>query len=229
MALFNYTAIDRTGTEKSGTIDALNVDVAIAGLQRRGLVISSITPANKKSVLEMNIAFFDRVKTKDIVILSRQITTLFEAQVSALRAFRMLSAETQNPLLREKLTKVADDLQSGSTISDALAKHRKVFSEFYVNMVKAGEESGKLDRAFAFLADYLDRNYEVASKARNALVYPAFVIMTFFAVMVLMLTTVIPRLSDILLETGQDIPLYTKIVIGLGQFFSEYIMLLFLC
>jgi type IV pilus assembly protein PilC len=93
-------------------------------------------------------------------------------------------------------------------------------------MVRTGEETGRLSETFAFLADYLDRNYEIVSKARNALIYPAFVIVTFIAVMVLMLTTVIPRLSDILLESGQNIPVYTRVVIGLGQFFSQYLWLL---
>lgn len=226
MALFYYTAVDAEGKERKGSIDAINQDVAVTALQRRGLVLSSITPAESDSLFSRRIAFFERVKNKDVVILSRQITTLFEAQVSALRAFRLLAAETTSPALQDRLSEVANDIQSGSTIADALQKHPKVFSPFYVAMVRAGEETGRLDEAFAFLADYLDRTYEVTTKARNALIYPAFVITTFIAVMVLMLTTVIPRLSDILLETGQDIPVYTKVVIGLAQFFSNYIWLL---
>ena len=226
MALFYYTAIDPEGVERKGSIDAVTQDVAVTSLQRRGLIISSINAAESNSLFQQRISLFERVKNKDIVILSRQITTLFEAQVSALRAFRLLAAEAQNPVLQDKLTEVANDLQSGSTIADALKKHPKLFSPFYVAMVRAGEETGRLDETFAFLADYLDRTYEVTTKARNALIYPAFVITTFMAVMVLMLTTVIPRLSDILLETGQDIPVYTRVVIGLGQFFSNYIWLL---
>lgn len=226
MALFYYTAIDPEGKERKGSIDAVNQEVAVTALQRRGLILSAINPAESNSLFSQRLSFFERVKNKDIVILSRQITTLFEAQVSALRAFRLLAAESQNPILQDKLTEVGNDLQSGSTIADALAKHERIFSPFYVAMVRAGEETGRLDEAFAFLADYLDRTYEVTAKARNALIYPAFVITTFLAVMVLMLTTVIPRLSDILLETGQDIPVYTRVVIGLGQFFSNYIWLL---
>jgi len=226
MALFYYTAVDTEGVERKGSIDAITQDVAITALQRRGMVLSSITPAESNSLLQHRLSFFERVKNKDVVILSRQITTLFEAQVSALRAFRLLAAETPNPALQDRLSEVANDIQSGSTIADSLQKHKKVFSPFYVAMVRAGEETGRLDEAFAFLADYMDRTYEVTAKARNALIYPAFVIMTFVSVMVLMLTTVIPRLSDILLETGQEIPVYTKVVIGLGYFFSQYIWLL---
>lgn len=225
MALFYYTAIDAENKERKGSIDAINKDVAITALQRRGLTLSSITPAKSDSIFDMRITIFERVKNKDIVILSRQITTLFEAQVSALRAFRLLAAESTSPLLQDKLGEIANDIQSGSTIGDALEKHPKVFSSFYVAMVRAGEETGRLDEAFSFLADYLDRTYEVTSKARNAMIYPAFVILTFISVMVLMLTTVIPRLSDILLESGQEVPIYTKVVIGLANFLTNYIWL----
>ena len=222
MALFYYTAIDAGNKERKGSIDAINKDVAVTALQRRGLILSSINPAQSSSIFDIRLSFFERVKNKDIVILSRQITTLFEAQVSALRAFRLLSAESTSPLLQDKLGEVANDIQSGSTIADALEKHPKIFSSFYVAMVRAGEETGRLGESFDFLADYLDRTYAVTSKARNAMIYPAFVIMTFVSVMVLMLTTVIPRLSDILLESGQEIPVYTKVVIGLAQFLTNF-------
>jgi type IV pilus assembly protein PilC len=221
--LFIYQAIDQTGAPKNGSIDAVNVDVAIASLQRRGLVITSITEEGaKKFNMSMNISWLERVSNKDVVILSRQLATLFEAQVSALRIFRLLGAEAENKVLRSRLNVIADDLQAGSSISIALSKHPKIFSEFYVSMVKSGEESGKLNETFSYLADYLDRTYELVSKARGALIYPAFVIMTFITVMILMFTMVIPKISTILVESGQDIPIYTKIVLGISNFFVDY-------
>ncbi len=226
MALFTYTALDAQGNERHGTIDAVNMDVAIAALQRRGLIISGIDPAQGRAVLSANLSFFDRVTNADVVMLSRQITTLFEAQVSALRAFRLLAAEARTAALADVLTGVANDLQSGNSIAAALGKHPQAFSAFYVNMVRAGEESGKLDETFAFLADYLDRNYELSQKARNALVYPAFIMLTFVAVMALMMTLVIPNLANMLTEVGQDLPIYTTIVIGMSQFFTKYILLI---
>jgi len=222
--LFNYKAIDnKTNAPTSGSIDAVTIDVAIGSLQNRGFTISSIEPVEGKGFsLSSNIGFFDRVSTKEVVILSRQIATLFGAQVSALRIFKLLAAETENHLLSETLSDVASDIQGGSSISQALGKHPKVFSRFYVNMVKSGEESGKLDQTFLYLADYLDRNYEVSSKAKNALIYPAFVVLTFIVVMVLMLTMVIPKISAILEESGQKLPIYTKIVLGISNFFVDY-------
>jgi type IV pilus assembly protein PilC len=216
--LFVYKAIDTGGTYHDGDIEAFSIDAAIASIQKKGLVISVIKPKLEKGTFLDKIPFFNGVSNKDIVILSRQMSTLFEAKVPALRIFKMISGEVENKALREILVKVADDLQGGSSISLSLSRHPEAFSDFYVNMVKSGEESGKLDESFAYLADYLDRTYEVTSKAKNALVYPAFVIFTFFGVMILMFTVIIPKIALIVKESGQDLPIYTKIVFGVSDF-----------
>lgn len=223
MPIFKYKTINDKGSEAEGAIDAVTIDVAINSLQRRGLVVASIHPADEKGgILSRDIGMFNRIKNKDIVILSRQMSTLFSSQVSALRIFKLLSAEGESPLLRKTLAEVADDIQGGSTISNALAKHPKAFSIFYVNMVRAGEESGKLDETFVALADYLDRSYEITMKVKNALIYPAFVITTFFAVMGLMLTVVIPKIGQILKDSGQAVPIYTKLVLAFSDFLVKY-------
>lgn len=220
--LYNYKATTSGGEEQAGSVDSGSIELAISSLQRRGLIIVSIEPAEKKSFFGKNISIFDRVSQREVVILSRQIATLFEASVSVLNAFELLASETSNRLLSQILQTVADDLRSGVRISLAMAKHPKAFSAFYVNMVKAGEESGKLSETFNFLADYLERSYELVRKARNALVYPIFVIVIFIAVMILMFVIVIPQLSAILLETGQELPIYTKLIIGTSSFFLNY-------
>jgi type IV pilus assembly protein PilC len=226
MGLFTYIALDEQGAQRTGTIDAVNVDVAITALQRRGLIISSIDSADKKAIgWKTNIQLFSGVKNSDIVMLSRQMTTLFEAQVSALRAFQLLASEARTPVLAETLSAIASDIQGGSQISSALSRHPEAFSTFYVNMVRAGEEAGKLDETFAFLADYLDRNYEITQKAKNALIYPAFIVATFFIVIMLMMTLVIPKLASMLEEVGQAVPIYTKVVIGLSTILADYIYL----
>ena len=140
-----------------------------------------------------------------------------------MRIFRLLSAEIENKYLQNILNKIVEELQGGSSIARALASHPTVFSSFYVNLVRAGEESGSLEKSFTYLADYLDRSYEVTSKAKNALVYPAFVISVFFLVMGLMLTLVIPKVAQILIDSGGELPIYTKIVIGLSGFMVNYI------
>lgn len=226
--VFKYKAIEQNGVTREGTIDAATRDLAIAALQRRGLVIVSLDADEERLLLGQRLSFWNSVSIKDVVILSRQIATLFEARVSAVKAFRLLGSEAENAALRRHLSEIADDVQTGVPISGAMNKHPELFSPFYVNMVRAGEESGKLNETFSYLADYLDRSYELTAKTRNALIYPAFVILTFVAVMILMLTLVIPKLSSILTEAGQDIPFYTKIVIGMSNFLLDYGLFLFI-
>lgn len=220
--LFNYKALNEKGEEVIGSVEAVNIDVAINSIQKRGLIISQIKDSEEPSFLKRKFSFFSGVSNKEVVILSRQMATMFEAQVSALRVFQLIGGQVKKRALKKVLNEVASDLQDGSSISDALNKHPSVFSDFYVNMVRSGEESGKLDQTFLFLADYLDRTYEITSKVKNALVYPAFVVFTFFVVMILMFTMVIPKISSILVESGQSIPIFTKIILGISDFLVSY-------
>ena len=224
MAEFKYEALDQAGKAAGGTVNAASQDAAIAALQRKGLTITSITGGGEKSVLEQmqEVTFFGGVSSRDLVLLSRQIATLFEAQVSALRVFRLLAEQAEKPFLRGVLVQISDDLQGGNAISKSLEKHPKVFSDFYVNMVRAGEESGKLDQTFLFLADYIDRSYELGAKAKNALIYPAFIMVTFVAVMTMMLTLVIPKIGAILQDSGQQLPLYTSVILAFSNFLVDY-------
>jgi type IV pilus assembly protein PilC len=222
---FKYEGLDTAGKPQGGVVNAATQDAAIVALQRKGLTITAITASGQAGGLMdslRHITLFSGVKSRDLVLLSRQIATLFEAQVSALRVFRLLAEQAEKPFLRDVLIQISDDLQAGNSISKALDKHPKVFSDFYVNMVRAGEESGKLDQTFLFLADYIDRSYEMTSKVRNALVYPSFIMITFVAVMVLMLTVIIPNIGSILTDSGGTLPIETQIVLGMSGFLVDY-------
>lgn len=226
--IFKYEALDKDNSKKGGTIDAISMDVAISSLQKRGLIISSIKPEEDAGPwYKKDVAFFNSVSVKDVVMVSRQIATLFGAQVSALRVFRLMSTEVESMAMRKILDQVSNDIQGGAYISDALAKHPKIFSPFYTNMVKSGEETGKLDQIFLYLADYLERTFEIISKTKNALIYPIFVVFTFIVVMILMLTLVIPKISEILIQSGKELPIYTQVVLGMSNFFVNYGLVLF--
>ena len=220
---FLYTSISKEGDEETGYIEAYNRDSAISSLQRRGLTIISVEAEEDSiPIWQRRITFFERVTNKEVVILSRQFATLFQADVSALRVFRLIGQATDNPKLADALLDMVSELKEGSTISKAFSRHTDIFSDFYVNMVAAGEESGNLSDTFEYLADYLDRNYELTSSVKSALIYPAFVVFTFAAVMALMLTTVIPNITEIIKKSGQETPIYTQIVIGLSDFLVNY-------
>ena len=230
--LFHYIALTQAGVKSDSTIDAPNGAAALESLQSRGLIVISveqISESGGKFSLS-NISFFNRVKLKDIVIMSRQISSLFDAQVSAVKAFNLMAESSSGIVMKAALEQVSRDVQSGTTISDAMRKHPRVFQDFYVNMVRSGEESGKLAETFAFLADYLDRQYELTSKTKNAMIYPAFVIFTFVTVMVLMMVIVIPKLTVIIQDAGTELPIYTKIVIGISNVLLHYgfLILIFL-
>lgn len=220
--LFNYESITNTGEKKVGSIDASSKDSAISSLQRRGLIVSSIKEEGIKNGIFKSSFFQKRIKMKDVVIMSRQISTLFEAQVSALKAFNLLASNTENPALVKILNTISGDIESGISISEALARHPDVFSIFYVNMVKAGEESGKLTQTFSYLAEYLDRQYQLTSKTKNALIYPSFVIGVFLIVMILMFVFIVPKLAVIIKDSGQAIPFSTKIVFALSDLLINY-------
>lgn len=220
--LFKYSATTQDGRPSDGTIDAANIDSAINALQRRSLIIVNIDPAEKQSFLQGQITLFSGVPQSQVVILSRQLATLFDAKVSIIDALKLLSAEVENRTLQNVLSEMTDDIQGGITISAAMARHPKVFTSFYVSMIRSGEESGKLSESFNYLADYLERQFELAAKVKNALVYPAFVVVSFIGVMVVMLVVVIPQLSSLLTDTGQELPATTKFIIGLSNVFVNY-------
>jgi type II secretory pathway component PulF len=220
--LFNYDAITSTGEKKKGNVEATSKDLAVAAVQRRGLIITSISEDNGGKGI-FNLSFFDKgISMKDVVIMSRQISTLFEAQVSALKAFNLLATNTENTALVKVLNTVSEDIQTGLSISLSLARHPEVFSEFYINMVKSGEESGKLTQVFSYLADYLDRQYQLTSKTKNALIYPGFVMGVFVLVMIAMFVFIVPRLAVMIKESGQDIPFTTKMVMGASDLLVNY-------
>lgn len=222
--LFTYTAIDQNGTKSSSQIDASSVDAAIVLLQKRSMSVVDIKEAEAENndILSNLSIFKQKIKPKDVVIFSRQVATLFEAGVSALKAFRLLAAENENKELQKRLTGVADDIEAGISLSDALAKRPDLFSPFYVNMVKAGEESGKLNESFLYLADYLDRDYELHQKIKKALTYPMFVVGTFITIMMGMFIFVIPKMAAMFADNGAELPTITKIVLGLSEILSKY-------
>ena len=220
--LFIYKAVTKEGMETEGEITAQDQDSAVNTLQRSGLVVISVRSGDKKNLFEYDINIFDRVSAKEVAIISRQLATLLEAHVPALKSFRLLASESDNPMVLKKFTEISDDIQIGVAISDALFKHPSLFSDFYVNMVRAGEESGKLPETFTSLANQLERSYELISKTRGALVYPVFIMVTFIAVMILMFVLVIPNLTDIILQSGQEIPFYTKLVIAISSLLINY-------
>ena len=232
---FIYKALTQEGVVSEGTIEEMSKDAAVLTLQKKGLVVVFVDE-QKEIISPFDInkinagSFFKKkIKVKDVVIFSRQIATLFEAGVSALKAFRMLAEENENETLRKELTQVADDIQTGVSLSKAMETHVDIFSPFYISMVRAGEESGKLNESFLYLADYMERAYELKQKTKKALTYPAFVVATFIIIMTIMVIFVIPKMAEMLAQQGQALPLFTKIILGISNVLTGYWYILLPC
>lgn len=222
MATFEYQARTKEGEIRSGVIEASSQEAALDLLQQNLFLVTSIKEKAKPSLLELKIPFLGGVKQKDVVVLSRQLATLFEARIPVVQALKTLVGETTKPVLREAVAEILDDVAGGLALSQAMGKHPHIFSSFYVNLIRSGEESGKLQEVFTYLADYLERSYYLTNKARNSMIYPAFVLFAFMGVLVVMLVVVIPRLVSIFEETGQTVPFYTQIVIALSFFLKQW-------
>ncbi|OGZ96747.1 MAG: hypothetical protein A3B34_01355 [Candidatus Sungbacteria bacterium RIFCSPLOWO2_01_FULL_54_21] len=229
MPTFQYKARTPEGEVRNGLVTASSEEAALDALQQNKLTVIAVRETAPPSLLARNI-FGARVKYKDIVIFSRQLATLFEARIPVVEALKTLMSEAEKPALRQVIAGILDDVAGGMSLSQSMGKRPEAFSSFYVNLVLSGEESGKLQEIFTYLADYMERSYYLASKARNAMIYPAFVLLAFTGVLIVMLVVVFPRLISIFEETGQKVPIYTQAIIFLSLFLRRWglLFLLFL-
>lgn len=226
MPTYEYQARTKEGESRSGLIETSSEEAALENLQRNNLIVISLRELKKKTLLEYSIG--GGVRQKDVVVFSRQLATLFEAKIPVVETLKTLISETSRPALREAIAEILDDVSGGLGLSQALAKHPDIFSSFYIYLVRSGEESGKLQEVFTYLADYTERSYYLTSKARNSMIYPAFVLFAFMGVLIVMLTAVIPRLVTIFQETGQKVPYYTQVIIYISLFLRKWGLILLL-
>ena len=226
--LFEYKAKNSQGETIEGTIDALNQDAAIEALTSREMIIISLTEGSSLPFWRrpLRLKILERVKTKDMVFLSRQLAVMVAAELPLVKSLEVLGRQTSNPFLKRVVGSIVDDVRGGVRFSTALSRHPRVFDDFYINMVRAGETAGKLDEVLTYLANEREKNFDLMSKLKGAMVYPAFVIVAVVGIMVLMMTFVIPQLTTILEEAGANLPLPTKVLIAISRFFQTKFVLI---
>ncbi|MDX1607610.1 MAG: type II secretion system F family protein [Candidatus Spechtbacterales bacterium] len=210
MPLFEYEARTKEGETQVGRVEAVNREAALEILQRHSLVIINLESIEERPIFQKRIAFFERVNKKEVSIFSRQLSTLFKASVPLVVSVRTLAKQTENPKFKEALLNVASNVDGGMPFSQALEEHEDIFSNFYVQMIRAGEESGTLEQVLSYLAQYTERDYYIVSKIRGAMTYPAFIIGVFGIVGIGMLVFVVPNLLDVLDQQGAELPALTK-------------------
>src|SRR3989344_6043925 len=218
MPVFEYQARTPEGEVQSGRVEAPSKNGAVGILQRHGLIVVSLEAAEEEAACARRLNFFERVKGKDLAVFARQMAALFEASVPLVVSLHTVAEQTQNQKLQNIILDVAADVDGGSPFSEALGKYPDVFTGFFTQIVKAGEESGTLDEVLVYLADYTEREYKIASKVKGAMIYPAFVLGVFAIVGAGMMIFVIPQLLGIIEQSGAELPLITKIIIGISNF-----------
>lgn len=226
MPIFKYKALDADKKRVEGLIEAASEKMAAETLQERGFSIVSIKKHSEGKKEIKLLSILNRVKAKDLVIFSRQFSVMISANVALVQSLRILIDQTENVTLKMIVSEVADEVDSGLRLSDALAKRPKIFSDFYINVIKSGETSGKLDEVLNYLADEMEKDYDMTSKIKGAMIYPAFVLSGLGVVGVVMMIFVVPKLTGIMTETGATLPLATRILIGASNFLSAYWWLL---
>ena len=224
---FDYQAKNPSGQILTGKVEAPNEDQAVNVLHQRGLVILALQTTAKPLFGQDLLAVFNRPNKKDIVIFTRQLATLVDADVPVVEGLHALGQQVGKESFRKVINSIAAALEGGASLSLALAEHEKIFSSFYISLVRAGEVSGKLHDALLYLADYLERSSALNSKIKGALSYPIFVVVAIFVVGLIMSTMVLPKLLIIFKEANvPDLPLSTKILITTTDFINHYIILI---
>lgn len=224
---FKFTARNSEGRIQKGTITARTKDAAMASLRTRGFQ-PILVEAPSKGGLQMNIPLpgSGAVKGKDLVIFTRQFSTMVSAGVPMLRSLTALSQQSDSVTLKKVLEEVAAAVQGGTSLSEALAAHPKVFSSIYVNMVRAGEEGGILDKVLDRLAFQQEKDAALKGKVKSAMVYPSVIgVVTLIALFVLM-TFIVPKIGNILVSFGSKLPIYTVILLKASNIMKSPIFIL---
>lgn len=227
MAEFNYKVKNQAGGVIEGLIEAPNQERAIDILHGKDLVVLSIEEARKGIFKKDLSASFSKPNRKDIVLFTRQLSTLISADVSLVEGLGILAKQSEKESFKKVISEVASAIEGGASISSALARFPKLFDQFYVSLVRSGEVSGKLDTNLLYLADSLERSAAMNSKIRGALSYPAFVLFAMVIVSVIMVIFVLPNLLSILKEAGvKELPITTKALIVITDFVNSNLILI---
>ena len=220
MPMFDYTAKNATtGQILKGQYDAPSRDELIGHLRKNRLILVSLREAPKSITIKMP---GKGIGTRDIVIFTRQFATMINSGLPLVQSLNILAAQTENPKLKDVTRAVVFDVEAGNTLADAFAKHPTAFPQLYVNMVAAGEAGGILDTILLRLATFLEKNDKLIRKVKSAMIYPAVIFAVAIMAIVILLVFVIPIFQEMFASVGSDLPMPTRIVIGMSDFLQSF-------
>jgi type IV pilus assembly protein PilC len=218
MPVYNYTARTLTGELQSGSIDLPSENEVVAHLRKNRMIVVKVQQAPKQLKFSLGAG----ISTRDIVIFTRQFATMINSGLPLVQALDILSEQTENKALKDVTRAVVYDVESGQTLADALRKHPKAFSDLYVNMVAAGEAGGILDTILLRLATFMEKNDALVRRVKGAMIYPAVIFSVMAIAVVILLIFVIPVFANMFASMGGQLPLPTRIVMGMSDVLKRY-------
>ncbi len=220
---FVFEAKDQNGKVKKGKVDAVNKEAAVEVLHQNKLVPFSIEREKEMNKLLKDLQnSWDRVSQKELMIFFRQFSTLIGAKVSIINSLQAVREQMENKALRRVVQEISNDIEDGMTLAESLEKHPEIFSALTVSTIKAGEVSGNLQKSISYIADNIEKNYQLTAKIKGALFYPVFVIVAASVIGFLTMIFVIPKLTQVIIDMGAEIPWYTQVIIATSGFFENY-------
>ena len=221
MPSFNFRALNpASNREESGVVEATDEAQASDTLAARGFQVISLRAVAEHSFSVPQL--LSRVTVKDIVAFSREFAVMVGASVPVVEALKVIAQQNPKPKLKHLIAEISDEVDSGDSLSGSLAKRPKFFSNFYISVIKSGEQSGKLDEALNYIADEMEKDFDMNSKVRGAMIYPAFVVGMMVVIGILMMVFVVPKLTAVITEAGGELPIATRILIGISDFLIVY-------
>lgn len=231
MPEYKYSAIDRNGSQSTGKIEATNESQARQKLMAKGLMVTTLAASAggdkaaavvsaKKS--KFSFSFGAKVKPDEVTIMTRQLSTLIVAGLPLLRALELIQRQERNPAFKEILSNIADSVSQGNNLSEALQSHPKVFDRLYVNMIKAGEAGGVLDKVLDRLAKFREKAQRIQKKVKSAMVYPGVVVTVAVVIVYILMVKVVPSFQKLLDGQKTQMPPLTQFVVGISKALTEY-------
>jgi type IV pilus assembly protein PilC len=226
MSTYVFKTIDLAGVKAHGEIDADSKQAVSDQLKRRGLIVLDI--ADKRASREIELEFLKRVKLNELAVFSRQLSTMINSGMSILRSLYVLEEQTEGKYLKETLVSVRKDVEAGLSLSDALARHPKVFSPLFVAMCQAGEAGGVLEDSLLRVADQMEKDASLRRQIKSAMVYPTLVIVFAVGVMMALVAFLVPVFEGVFKQFGGELPKITKVSVFLSHAVTGYWWLIFL-
>jgi type IV pilus assembly protein PilC len=229
MPTYKYTARDQDGKTVAGKIAADNEPLIVTELRKRNLVIISITEqrsSRPKNTTTKKGGPKKKVKSEDIVIFTRQFATMIDAGIPILQALEALGEQTSNPTFRDTVQTIQSDIQLGTSLSAAFAKHEKIFDSLYVNMIRVGETGGVLTAILERVAMYLEKSEKLKAKLQSAMIYPGVIVSMAMLITLVLIIKVVPTFSQIYDSLNQELPAMTRMLIGLSNFLQKQFFLM---